>query len=96
MHFIRNQYSVQLKILDLSAYKILQNNVNYNPVLFAHLLIINGSSSSFLRNVKWNTYFKSTERCNSCTQKYNVRGCIQKFPDWPPGARTANGTTLCQ
>jgi hypothetical protein len=20
-----------------------------------------------------------------------VRGCIQKFPDWPPGARTANG-----
>jgi hypothetical protein len=24
-----------------------------------------------------------------------VRGCIQKFPDWPPGARTANGTALC-
>jgi hypothetical protein len=23
------------------------------------------------------------------------RGCIQKFPDWPPGARTANGTALC-
>jgi len=22
-------------------------------------------------------------------------GCIQKFPDWPPGARTANGTALC-
>jgi len=22
-------------------------------------------------------------------------GCIQKFPDWPPGARTANGTVLC-
>jgi hypothetical protein len=21
--------------------------------------------------------------------------CIQKFPDWPPGARTANGTALC-
>jgi hypothetical protein len=20
---------------------------------------------------------------------------IQKFPDWPPGARTANGTALC-
>jgi hypothetical protein len=30
-------------------------------------------------------------------QKVNghVRGCIQKFPDWPPGARTANGTALC-
>jgi hypothetical protein len=23
-----------------------------------------------------------------------VRGCIQKFPYWPPGARTANGTAL--
>jgi hypothetical protein len=22
-------------------------------------------------------------------------GCIQKFPDWPPGTRTANGTALC-
>jgi hypothetical protein len=22
----------------------------------------------------------------------NVRVCIQKLPDWPPGARTANGT----
>jgi hypothetical protein len=23
-----------------------------------------------------------------------IRGCIQKFPDWPPGARTANGTAF--
>jgi len=23
--------------------------------------------------------------------KRNIRGCIQKFPDWPPGARTAHG-----
>jgi len=22
--------------------------------------------------------------------------CLQKFPDWPPGARTENGTALCQ
>jgi hypothetical protein len=21
--------------------------------------------------------------------------CIQKYPDWPPGARIANGTALC-
>jgi hypothetical protein len=26
---------------------------------------------------------------------HNVRGCIQKFPDWPPGAWTANVTALC-
>jgi hypothetical protein len=25
----------------------------------------------------------------------HIRGCIQKFPDWPPGARAANGTALC-
>jgi hypothetical protein len=24
-----------------------------------------------------------------------IRRCIQKFSDWPPGARTANGTALC-
>jgi hypothetical protein len=26
----------------------------------------------------------------------NLRGYIQKFPDWPPGARTASGTALCR
>jgi hypothetical protein len=25
-----------------------------------------------------------------------IRGCIQKFPDWPAVARTANGTPLCR
>jgi hypothetical protein len=25
----------------------------------------------------------------------DVRGCIRKFPDWPPGARTVNDTALC-
>jgi hypothetical protein len=24
-----------------------------------------------------------------------IRGCIQKFSDWQPGARTASGTVLC-
>jgi len=24
----------------------------------------------------------------------SIRGCIQKFPDWPPGVRTANGAAL--
>jgi hypothetical protein len=26
---------------------------------------------------------------------FKLRGSLQKFPDWPPGARTANGTVLC-
>jgi len=25
----------------------------------------------------------------------NIRGCFQKFTDWPPGARTENDTALC-
>jgi hypothetical protein len=29
------------------------------------------------------------------SERLYIRGCIQKFPDWPPGARTANGTALC-
>jgi hypothetical protein len=28
-------------------------------------------------------------------ERSRIRGCIQKFLDWPPGARTANGTALC-
>jgi hypothetical protein len=26
----------------------------------------------------------------------HIRGCIQKFPYWPLGTRTANVTALCQ
>jgi hypothetical protein len=26
---------------------------------------------------------------------FTLRGCNQKFQDWPPGARTTNGTALC-
>jgi hypothetical protein len=25
----------------------------------------------------------------------HIQGCIQKFPDWLLGVRTANGTALC-
>jgi len=25
----------------------------------------------------------------------SIRGCIQKFPDWPPEVLTANGIALC-
>jgi hypothetical protein len=36
---------------------------------------------------------------NSCcvytSPHEDIRGCIQKFPEWPPGARTASCTALC-
>jgi hypothetical protein len=43
--------------------------------------------------------FRSLVRINLTVSLYIpvllIRGCIQKFLDWPPGARTANGTALC-
>jgi hypothetical protein len=30
-----------------------------------------------------------------CCEEDLIGGCIRKFLDWPPGARTANGTALC-
>jgi len=27
--------------------------------------------------------------------EFYIRGCIQKFPDWSPGARTSYGIVLC-
>jgi hypothetical protein len=37
---------------------------------------------------------KCIARFESLGERTKLRGCIQKFPDWPPGARTANGTAL--
>jgi len=28
-------------------------------------------------------------------QHTHIRGSVQKFPDWPPGARTTNDKALC-
>jgi len=44
-------------------------------------------------NVLWNLFRKYGQL--SRDERLNVRGCIQKFPAWPPGARNANGTALC-
>jgi hypothetical protein len=32
---------------------------------------------------------------NSEPRQEDVRGCIQKFPDWTPGGRTGNDRALC-
>jgi hypothetical protein len=49
--------------------------------------------------VRWERHseYKTTWRLREFYQSFQsnfgiVRGCIQKFPDWPPGARTANDT----
>jgi len=47
------------------------------------LVTVSFSTKTVLHGVSCNKYYQS------------VRGCIQKFPDWPPGARTANDIALC-
>jgi hypothetical protein len=52
-----------------------------------------------------NVFFSVSERfpLNSCSSRYkniidyvsHIRWCIRKFPDCPPGARTANVIALC-
>jgi hypothetical protein len=32
---------------------------------------------------------------HTIAQRCTIRSCNQKFPDWPPEARTANDTALC-
>jgi hypothetical protein len=39
--------------------------------------------------------FRNREIIVICRLCSTVQGCIHKFPDWPPGTRTANGTALC-
>jgi hypothetical protein len=40
------------------------------------------------------SYSQINSRKHRCPWSQTWR-CIQKFPDWLPGARTANGTALC-
>jgi hypothetical protein len=46
---------------------------------------------SFTRN----SILKALKRGCTRTRIVIIRGCIQKFPDWPPEARTANGRAIC-
>jgi hypothetical protein len=53
----------------------------------------------FTRSLSWICRIQSTSSHHNSILSYfypvSVRGCIQKFPDWLPAARTANGTALC-
>jgi len=53
------------------------------------------TSSSIYRHIK--TWKPAPEVPTFTTPHYpsTIRGCIHKFPDWPPGTRTANGPALC-
>jgi hypothetical protein len=48
-----------------------------------------------LRRAQPLTARKSGSRVRNPAEGMDIRACIQKFPEWPPGARIANGTALC-
>jgi hypothetical protein len=47
----------------------------------------------------YHRFYQHGSRANSelkeALPSFNIRECIQNFPDWLPGERTANGATLC-
>jgi hypothetical protein len=45
--------------------------------------------------VKTAKVWKQVSECGIPHLHVNIQGRIQKFLDWPPRARTANGTALC-
>jgi hypothetical protein len=58
-----------------------------------------GGSTAVACESKRNAPALKLVSCTGCiqlrvTHKVCIGRCIQKFPDWPPGARTANGTAL--
>jgi hypothetical protein len=70
--------------------------------------LANTTSGEFLNQLKIKDFFsKKTVRhevktlmnakdAERRTVTYlRIRECIQNFPDWPPGAKTANVTALC-
>jgi hypothetical protein len=59
---------------------------------------INFNQTSIIK-IDLNMYFLQNINKTSLTLvigfiALQIRGYIQKFPDWPPGERTANGTAL--
>jgi len=45
--------------------------------------------------VVWHDSLRQTDIQHNQHYSQFAWGCIQKFPDWPPGATTAIGTALC-
>jgi hypothetical protein len=62
-----------------------KHSSNWQPCLLTR--VITGSS--------WTQGNKPETPFNFRYVRPQTRRCIQKLPDWPPGATTANGTALC-
>jgi hypothetical protein len=44
---------------------------------------------------KYNSFNINGFKFTLALKRSKLRGSIQKFPDWPPGVITVNGTALC-
>jgi hypothetical protein len=99
-----------IKILILSSIlfsQILSPPGFWTKILFASLNFVTCDHyifwhlSSHMWQLVWkscnNIYYTWEMNLNTASthSRLPIRGCIQKFPDWLPGARTENCTTLC-
>jgi hypothetical protein len=83
-------------------YHIVDQTVLIFISLLYYSLILGSEPGSFLRMKDFlvestiRSFWNVVKLTNQVSNWLTVRGCIQKFPEWPPGARTANGTALCR
>jgi hypothetical protein len=86
----RNMASIDLLFMNAFMTELLFINA-----FIVNLLFMNAFTVNFLlmNAFTTNLLFITSSTVNLLFM--NVRGCIRKFPDWPLGTRTANGTALC-
>jgi hypothetical protein len=55
----------------------------------------NSTSAEVMNEWSYTSTQPLQTRFNGVVLKQEIRGCIQKFPEWPPGAKTVYGRALC-
>jgi hypothetical protein len=66
-----------------------------STIIFSKNRYISGIASYSYLEGTWIESLVSAVSVLKFSLSLTLRGCIQKFPDWPPGARTANIISFC-
>jgi hypothetical protein len=94
----RPQYIFMVRYLSkrnvFVAWYLIKHRKNFTFTWAATLEELPLSSAACL-NVTLEGWECEVQTCMERRRRMAVRGCIQKFPDWQSGSRTANDTTLC-
>jgi hypothetical protein len=69
--------------------------VNAHPVKVTNTVRYRKDRKNFCKTLILAVDLYGCETWLFILREEHIRGCIQKFPAWAPGARTANSTALC-